>query len=180
VHIDEAVTAIRNGLVVAYPTEAVYGLGCDPNNADALQALLSLKSRAAHKGFIVIAANRRQLDSIMAVLPTHDEQTLAATWPGPCTWIVPAAKNLPPLLTGDRSTIAVRVSAHPVAQALCIACDHALVSTSANPSGDEPLRCASDVQACFGNAIAGVVDGALGNESSVTRIMELATGKRLR
>ncbi len=175
-----AAGAIKAGEIIAYPTEAIYGLGCDPNNHQALAQLLKLKSRASNKGLILVASNRSQLD------PFIDDQNPAIlerannSWPGPVTWIMPASKLCHPLLTGNRSTIAVRISAHPVVRDLCDACDHALVSTSANISGEIPLENAEDIANAFTTNIAGVVEGALGGLENATSIFDAITGVQLR
>jgi len=178
--VDEAASLIASGHVVAYPTEAVYGLGCDPNNVEALQKVLNMKARAPNKGFIIIAANQAQLSAYMAT-PTKAEQAkLSAEWPGPVTFIVKSAGPLPEQLNGGRHTLAVRVSSHPVVAALCTACGHALISTSANSSGHTELRSAAAVMAQFGKDIAGVVEGELGNLATTTPIYSLITGEHIR
>jgi len=175
-----AVSAIKAGEIIAYPTEAIYGLGCDPQNHAALTRLLKLKSRASNKGLILVASNRAQLD------PFIDNQNPAIlerankSWPGPVTWIMPASKLCHPLLTGGRPTIAVRISAHPVVRDLCDGCEHALVSTSANISGDIPLANAEDIADAFAPDIAGVVEGQLGGLENATSIFDASTGVQLR
>jgi L-threonylcarbamoyladenylate synthase len=175
----EAGHAIRAGAVVAYPTEAVYGLGCDPLNAAAVQRLLAIKGRPLHKGVILIAAELRQLSPFMAPLAAADLATLQADWPGPVTWVVPAAPDLPPWLSGGRDTVAVRVTAHPLAAALCRAAGMPLVSTSANASGRPPARTALQARLrCPGVDL--VLAGATGGRKRPTEIRDLASGRRLR
>lgn len=175
-----AASAIKAGEIIAYPTEAIYGLGCDPRNHEALTRLLALKSRASNKGLILVASNYSQLD------PFIDNQNPAMlerankSWPGPVTWIMPASSQVHPLLTGERPTIAVRISAHPVVRDLCDQCEHALVSTSANISGEIPLANAEEIADTFASSIAGVVEGALGGLESATSIFDASTGVQLR
>jgi len=176
----QAAQEIAGGAVVAYPTEAVYGLGCDPNNVGALQQILTLKERDKSKGFILIASQQVQLKPYMAALSNEQQSQLDHAWPGPVTFVVTAKPDVPNLLTGGRDTLAVRVSSHPVVVALCDACQHPLVSTSANLSGQEAFRDATLVLDAFGDKIAGVVDGALGDLAAATPIHSLITGKRLR
>lgn len=171
---------IASGRLIAYPTEAVYGIGCDPANPDAVKAVLKLKSRDQHKGFILIAAELAQLRPYIDVLSAGDQQTLNEAWPGPVTFVCKAKPDLPELLTGGRDTIAVRVSAHPVVVELCNACGHALISTSANISGRPALTNADAVAAEFGDEISGVVDGSLGELKTATPIFSLITGEQLR
>lgn len=171
---------IARGELIAYPTEALYGIGCDPNNASALASVLELKARDKNKGFIIIAANFAQLTPFIQPPTDLEKERLNAAWPGPVTYVVAAKPSLPSLLTGGRDTLAVRVSSHPVVRDLCVACGHALVSTSANLSGTPGLTTASEVCKQFGKHLAGVVDGSLGNLKSATPIYSLASGEKLR
>lgn len=171
---------IACGQLIAYPTEAVYGIGCDPKNLSALNSLLNLKTRDESKGFILIAADIAQLEPFIQP-PTETElKQLNVHWPGPVTFVVRAKPDLPNLLTGGRDTLAVRVSSHPVVTELCTACGQALISTSANLSGKPALTDASSVLAELGHALAGVVDGSLGKLRSATPIYSLVSGKQLR
>ncbi len=139
--IDEAAPLLQRGGLLAYPTEAVWGLGCDPDNEAAVLRLLQLKQRPVEKGLILVAAHldplRRWLD--LPALPPERLARVAASWPGPHTWVMPAAAGAPAWITGGRDSIAVRISAHPVVVALCEAFGGVVVSTSANRGG-EPRR----------------------------------------
>ncbi len=131
---------MRSGGVIAYPTEAVYGLGCDPLNAQAVQRLFRLKGRSLDKGLILIGAEPRHLMPYMGAMPQARFREIWGSWPGHLTWIVPASAHTPDWLTGGRDSIALRMTAHPLAAALCRACGGALVSTSLNRSGRRPAR----------------------------------------
>jgi len=144
-----AIYSIRRGGIIAYPTEAVYGLGCDPLNGPAIGRLLRLKGRPADKGLILIAASFRQLRPYIRLLDEQLMQPILASWPGPNSWLLPAADALPDWLSGGRSSLAVRVTAHPLAAALCRAWGGPLVSTSANPSGRLPARTPLHVRSSF-------------------------------
>lgn len=172
--------AIDAGGIVAYPTEGVYGLGCDPLNSDAVERLLAIKHRDAGRGFILIASNREQLSPYLDPVPASVEQNLAESWPGPVTWILPAAPDTPDILTGGRHTIAARVSAHPLVRALCDTCDAALISTSANLSGHPPARSALTVRRTLGDAVDFILSAPLGGRSRPTEIRDAATGKVIR
>ncbi|MFP4146937.1 MAG: L-threonylcarbamoyladenylate synthase [Halorhodospira sp.] len=178
--LQRAVVALRSGGVVAYPTEAVWGLGCDPWCAAAIERLLSLKGRSAMKGLILIAAEPEQLTPFLAPLPTACAVQVHATWPGPVTWVLPAAEQTPAWLTGGRESMAVRVTAHPVASALCQAFGGALVSTSANRAAGRPARNASAVRRYFGERIDALVPGAVGDLQRPTPIRDGRTGAYLR
>ena len=175
-----AIETVRSGGVIAYPTEAVYGLGCDPLEAGAVQRILELKERDAAKGLILIASRIQQLLPYLDELPAAVMQKLEASWPGPVTWVVPAAPAIPPWLTGGRTTLAVRVTAHPVAAALCEALDMALVSTSANRGGQAPARTPLAVRTLWGGQVDCILPGAVGGLDKPTEIREALTGKVLR
>ena len=175
-----AVQAVQDGGVIAYPTEAVFGLGCDPLEEEAVVRILEIKRRDAAKGVILIAAHMEQVLPFMAKLPGEILGILEASWPGPVTWVVPAAAHVPSWLTGGRSTLAVRVTAHPVARVLCEACSMALVSTSANRSGQAPARSSLMVRMRLGATVDCIVPGAVGGLSKPTEIREALTGKVLR
>jgi len=175
-----AVATLRAGGIVAYPTEGVWGLGCDPANEDAVRRLPRLKQRPIEKGLILLAADEEQLAPWIAPLDTALAKRLRATWPGPVTWIVPCRNDCPAWLTGDRDTLAVRVTAHPPARALCAAVGMALTSTSANPSGSMPLTTSAAVREAFGPALAAVLDGPLGELNGPTEIRDARTGHILR
>jgi L-threonylcarbamoyladenylate synthase len=178
--IKAAVRIIRAGGLIAYPTEAVYGLGCDPRNPQAAQKLLDLKRRPMHKGLILIAADFAQLAPFLQPLSAADHAQLAATWPGPYTWLIPARTDTPRWLRGGHETLAVRVTAHPLAAALCRACGHALVSTSANFSRRPPARTALAVRRQLGMAIDYLLPGPTGGAARPTEIRDLRSGQRVR
>lgn len=178
--LQEAVNSIRAAGVVAYPTEGVYGLGCDPHIEAALQRIIDIKGRDSHKGFIVVASTQEQLSEFIAPVQDDWQIQFDHVWPGPVTFVVPAAEDINVLLSGYRETIAVRVSDHPVVRRLCELYGGALVSTSANRSGNQAYRTADDVRAEFGEAIDIVVDDQLGDLVTSTKIIDVRTGMRLR
>ena len=173
----QAVRTLRRGGVIAYPTEAVYGLGCDPLDARAVMRLLALKQRPVEKGLILIAADMDQLTPFLAPLSEEDRARLAATWPGPVTWLVPARPETPTWLRGAHQTLAVRVTAHPLAAALCRAAGQAMVSTSANPGGRPPARNAMQVRRYFSDRLDAIIAGPLGVEARPTVIRDLTSGR---
>jgi L-threonylcarbamoyladenylate synthase len=179
-NIPEAVTILQHGGVVAYPTEAVYGLGCDPMNPVAVEQLLQLKHRSVEKGLILIASAWEQVAAYTAPV---SEQLLAqvyATWPGPVTWVFPAAASAPKWITGRHAGIAVRVTVHPVASELCRAFGGALVSTSANVDGQAPAMSAKEVGEIFSGQVDLIVEGEIGDLGKPTEIRDVVSGKVLR
>ena len=177
---DSAIQTLRQGGVIAYPTEAVFGLGCDPDNHAALVQLIELKQRAASKGVILIAADLSQLEPYVARVDKQLLQRALATWPGPFTWLFPCAQTVDPLLLGEHSTIAVRITAHPVARQLCLLFGKPIVSTSANISGHAPARSASEVQSQFGDRITVIVDGEVDVNAKPSEIRDLISNKVIR
>ncbi|OFS11743.1 L-threonylcarbamoyladenylate synthase type 1 TsaC [Hafnia sp. HMSC23F03] len=173
--------ALKNEKVVAYPTEAVFGLGCDPDSELAVHALLDLKQRQWEKGLILIAANYEQLLPYVddAKLSGERREEVFSYWPGPVTWVMPAKATTPQWLRGRFSTIAVRVSDHPVVQNLCLQFGKPLVSTSANLSGLEPCRTAQEVRLQFGDAFP-VVDAEVGGRLNPSEIRDALTGELFR
>ena len=180
--IADAADALKHGGVIAYPTEAVWGLGCDPSDEAATLRLLAIKQREVGKGLILIAADADQLAPFadLAALPRERRDAVLATWPGPHTWIVPAMRAAPRWITGEHDGIAVRVSAHPVVVALCRAFDGTLVSTSANPAGVSPPTSLDAFDAGLLAAVDGVVAGATGGLERPTDIRDARTGDVLR
>ncbi len=170
---------LRRGGIIAYPTESCYGLGCDPRNPRALQRLIRLKGRSAAKGMLLIADHFKRLKPFVRPLHAADLARMQHSWPGPVTWVVPASNACPPLLTGGRSTIAVRVTAHPVAARLCRSLGMALVSTSANKSGKKPAKTAAECRRIFGARVR-VIAGRIGRRRRPSTLIDLATGNILR
>lgn len=176
-----AAEALRAGGVVAYPTEAVYGLGCDPQNHAAFERVFALKQRPPTQGVLLIAADFAQVE--MYIDPAAPAAALArarATWPGPHTWILPRAANVPDWIAGSHAGIALRVTAHPLAAALCRAFDGAIVSTSANRHGEPPARTAEQVRAAFNGELAYILDGAVGGLERPTPIRNAVSGVEIR
>lgn len=175
-----AVRQLQLGGLIAYPTEGVWGLGCDPGNQEALQRLIALKGRSADKGLILIAGHIDQVEPYLAGIDPEQRRQLEATWPGPVTWLVPDRGRAPRAVVGQHPTVAIRVSDHPLVQALCAAFGRPIVSTSANPSGQPAAMSAEQVRAWFGGQLGAVVEGALGGRDRPSQIRDLATLRVLR
>lgn len=177
-----AAAVLRNGGVIAYPTEAVWGLGCDPGNQAAVLKLLALKQRPVEKGMILVAADVAQLQGWVRLdaLAAERRQAVLDSWPGANTWIVPAGTQAPRWITGDHDGIAVRVSAHPLVRALCQAWGGPLVSTSANLAGNPPARSREQLDPALLARLDGLLPGDTGGLAQPTRIRIAATGEVLR
>ncbi|MEG2802969.1 Sua5/YciO/YrdC/YwlC family protein [Stenotrophomonas sp.] len=180
--VDTALPALRAGGVIAYPTEAVWGLGCDPGNEAAVMKLLQLKQRPVEKGMILVAATLAQLDGWvrMDALPADRQREVQASWPGAHTWILPAGDRAPRWITGEHRGIAVRVSAHPLVAGLCRAWGGPLVSTSANLAGHPPARTRAALDPALLRQLDGLIDGATGGLAQPTPIRDALSGQVLR
>ena len=176
--IEQAATLLRNGAVLAYPTESVFGLGCDPQQLDAVERILRLKGRSQQKGLILIASSEQQVWPW--IKHQNELQMTRSSWPGPVTWVFSAAANTPELLCQADHSIAIRVTDHPVAKALCDAFGGALVSTSANPAGLPPAREPAVLETYFAGKLDALLDGSLGQLKRPSEIRDARTGKTLR
>lgn len=170
---------LQAGGVIAYPTEGVWGLGCNPWNGSAVERLLDLKQRPVHKGLILIAGEIEQFDFLLWDLPDAQLAKLRLSWPGPNTWLVPHQGRLPGWITGAHDTVALRVTTHPVVRQLCAAAGP-LVSTSANPGGRPSARSRLRVEQYFHGELDAVVPGALGGARNPSIIRDLQTDQVIR
>jgi len=169
---------LLGGGVIAYPTEGVYGLGCLPDDLSAIARVLRIKQRSASKGLILIAASARQFDDWIDTayrgrLPDPDPLR-------PVTWIVKPSHRVPALVTGDNPGLAIRITTHPVAAAICDAVAMPVVSTSANVAGRPVARNRYVLRRSFGHLVDYVVPGSCGPAAGPSEIRELATGRILR
>jgi L-threonylcarbamoyladenylate synthase len=175
--IDKAVSDLRQGRVLAYPTEAVYGLGCDPFNESAVEAILQLKRRDRSQGMILLISSWAQLSTLIEDVPDALLESVRNTWPGPVTWLFPKAAIVPRWICGDHASVAIRMTAHPVARQLCL--DGPIVSTSANESGHPPARSINALYEQFKDKLS-VVAGRLGTQMQPSAIYDVLSGTRLR
>jgi len=184
INLSNALNALRNQGVIAYPTESVFGLGCDPDCRQAIEKVLQIKKRPAYKGLILIAADIAQLQNYADFSSLNSTQLSAIkeSWPGPVTWVIAAQKNLSPLISGDFDSVAVRVSDHPVVQQLCREFCKPLISTSANLSGLPPCTTSRQVRSMFSRQalLESIVDAPVSGLSAPSQIYNGYSGKRLR
>lgn len=176
----EALRHLRQERVIAYPTEAVWGLGCDPWSESACTRLLEMKQRTWDKGLILVAASEAQLAPFIEVPSKAVWKRAALTWPGPATWVFPCTEETPMWISGDRDTVAVRISAHLVVTELCLRFGSALVSSSANTANREPAMFPAQVRRYFGEDLDFLLPGSLGGLPRPTSIRDAITGHILR
>ena len=177
-----AVEAIRQGELIVYPTEAVWGIGCDPKNQRAMHNLLAAKNRPVKKGVILIASNLEQVADYIDLgkLPVGRLDEIEATWPGPYTWLMPISEHAPEWITGGSELFAVRVTTHPTVIKLCNQFGGAIVSTSANITTEPTPETLDGVRAVFGAKVKVYVDDALGGNKQPSKIIHAITGEVLR
>ena len=169
---------VRSGGVLAYPTETVFGLGCLPDDDAAVARVLEIKKRDPAMGLVLIAADAEQLEGWIEMPP--GSQLLTPGGKRPVTWVVPATDNVPLFVRGNNDGVAVRITTHPVAAALCRVADSPLVSTSANISGRPPARNAHVLRRLFGDLVDCIVPGECGPASGPSEIRDLQSGRVLR
>lgn len=178
-HLNQAIRIIKSGGVIAYPTEAVYGLGCLPENFPAVKKILHLKQRQMHKGLILVAADVSQLEQYISFPNQAVRKQVLDTWPGPVTWILPAKPAVPVWIRGNHASVAVRVSNHPLVRELCSKTGP-IVSTSANPTGRPPARTIWKVINYFGRSLEYILPGKIDIHRGPTEIRDAISGKILR
>lgn len=181
INITKAVALIQAGNVLAYPTEGVYGLGCDPFNPQAFDKLLDAKQRPMEKGVILIASSVEQVKDLAAVFYQPWTQAVLNGWESPLrptTWILPATEAVPDWITGGRDTVAIRVTHHPQVKALCDALEMPLVSTSANLSGQAAIKSREECAEIFPNIP--ILEGSLSGLSEPSQIWDAQTMIRIR
>ena len=172
---------LKNEQVVAYPTEAVFGLGCKPTSQRAIEELLYLKQRPIEKGLILIAPNLDFFSDFVdfsPLLPSH-LMKLKQSYSQPITWVVPIKKNISPLLRGQFNSLAIRVCSHPLVALLCQQTGFALTSTSANLSGEKPCRTVVEVQQQFGQDFP-ILNGKVGQATKPSEIRDIFTNQIIR
>ncbi|GHA20511.1 Sua5/YciO/YrdC/YwlC family protein [Oceanisphaera arctica] len=177
-----ALEQLRQGGIIGYATEAVFGLGCDPDNGDAVRRLLEIKQRPVDKGLVLIAADFSQLLPYLdlAALPPGRLEVILNSWPGPYTWIIPARPEVPIWLKGRFSSLAVRVTAHRQVHDLCLAFGKPLVSTSANKTGEPPARSEQQLAELMGATLDYILPGQTDGRANPSLIRDGITGAVVR
>ncbi len=181
----EAASCLKKGQVLAYPTEAVWGIGCDPFNAQAFAEILKLKQRPIEKGVILLAANVSQVEHLLTELSPEMRCQVIESWSSRApteratTWLLPAGDEIPAWIKGSHTKVAVRVTTHPLCVALCHAFNGFIVSTSANPAGLEPARSLQEASQYFGSSL-NYLNGDLGLSREPSKIIDAESGEIIR
>ena len=181
--LDHAVKVLQQGGVIAYPTEAVYGLGCDPQNLAAVKIILQLKQRKKEKGLILVASSYDQFKNYIQPLENAIEKKLLNSWKDKTkaiTWLVPVKKETSEYLKGQFDTIAIRVSHHPLVKELCEKFAGAIVSTSANISTHDAARTAEQVKQIFADKIDFIIEGETDINAQPSEIRDALSNKIIR
>ena len=171
---------LKEGGVIAYPTEAVWGLGCDPSNEIAVKRILQLKQRPVSKGLILVSGQESHFSVLLEGLDQGVLKRMRASWPGHTTWLVPHHNRIPVSIHGDSDKVAIRVSAHPVVVALSLGFGGAIVSTSANPGGQKAAETEEEARGYFSQSEVTFCVGETGSQKRASRIIDALSGQVLR
>jgi L-threonylcarbamoyladenylate synthase len=179
-YLSEATKTLTDGGIIAYPTEAVYGLGCDPFNETAVKRLLSIKQRSMEQGLILIAADWQQVVHLVQPIPPERMAIIQSTWPGPITWVFPASSQVPTWIRGRHPTVAIRITNYSIAKQLCQRFSKPIVSTSANTSKQPALLDTASVKLTFGHKVDYILPGRVGGAAKPSEIHDALTGEIFR
>ncbi|WP_044408761.1 L-threonylcarbamoyladenylate synthase [Thiomicrospira microaerophila] len=181
--IAQAILKLQLGEVIAYPTEAVFGLGCHPFNQQAVEQILRLKQRSVEKGLILVAADPNALSNLTQLYHQAWSEKVLNSWKNPAqaiTWVLPKTAACPNWISGEHDSVAVRVSHHPIVKSLCEASEQGvLVSTSANPAGLAPALNCQQIKHYFADQVW-CLAGALGGLSQPSQIWDARSDQQLR
>ncbi|WP_444996627.1 L-threonylcarbamoyladenylate synthase [Aliikangiella sp. IMCC44359] len=177
--LDCAVKAIDCGGVIAYPTESVFGLGCDPYHNDAIKKILSIKKRPAYKGLIILVSDIAQAEPFLQPLSKQQLQRVNIPRERAITWLIPCQPEVSPLLRGHFRSLAVRITQHPIARAICESTNTPLVSTSCNIAGKSELKTTMAVRNHMKAKIDWLVDGKCGGQAP-SQIIDITNDRVLR
>ncbi|MGV6852399.1 MAG: L-threonylcarbamoyladenylate synthase [bacterium] len=178
--ISQATAVLKEGGVIAYPTEGMYGLGCDPYNKTAVLRIIRMKQRQIEAGLILIGNHSGQVLPVTTMEPLALTQMTKMTWPGPTTWVLPCSDRVPDWIRGEQEGVAVRVSNHPIAAALTEDFGQLLVSTSANPHHMPPATNVEQVLGYFPNQIDFILEGDVNESLGASEIRDISSGLILR
>lgn len=172
----QAVDVLKQGGLIIYPTEGIYGIGCDALNEKSVQNVFNVKYRNNEKSFIVLCSEVVHISKLISDDYVQDKKLSEKEF---ITWIVPISKNCPQWLTKNNK-IAIRLTDHPVIKELCTGIDGPIISTSANISGKKYINNIDIISELFTDEVECIVEGNLGGEAKSSSIIDIATGHILR
>ena len=172
--IQSVIDILRNGGIVGYPTETVYGLGCNPWNMEAVKRIQFLKGRDSDKPMIILIPQIQDVDLLTVSVPNRTKSVMKTFWPGSLTLVLKGSEKAPEYILNENKTIGLRISSDPVCRNLLKKYNHPIVSTSANPSGENPARSAEEVEAFFGDKLDAVLDGGLRKTREPSTVVDLS------
>jgi L-threonylcarbamoyladenylate synthase len=171
-----AARCLINGGIIAYPTEAVYGIGCLPEHEISIARLRKIKQRPKNQGVILISDQLKRLEPYLQPLSLRQRSLLQTHRQRPVTWLVPAADHCPESLRGMHDRVAIRLTTHPLVTELCRLTGSALISTSANRRGHPPAKTVRQVTTALGKDIDCILTGPTGTARKVSEIRDIDTG----
>ena len=171
--------AIAAGAVIGYPTDTIWGFGCDPLNAASVAHILQIKRRPVEMGVILLSSRLEYCEPFVRI-PAERRAEIESPAATPTTWLIDASPACPEWIRGRHPTVAIRITDHPVLEALCAGFGRPLVSTSANRSGRPTVRNALQMRRQFGDELDAIVTGFDTGGSKASRIQSLASGQLLR
>lgn len=174
---EEALRLVGRGGVLVFPTETVYGLGGCPMDEKVIGRIFSIKDRPVGKPLPLVAAHLEAVRRAVAWWPSWAQALADAFWPGPLTLVLPAAPGFPRDLVSQQGTIALRISSHPVPKRLADACGGWIVATSANLSGEPPVRDPNKLSKTLLQRVDGLLDGGLLEKEVPSTVVELFPGE---
>ncbi len=177
--LNQAIQCLKSGGVIAYPTESVYGLGCDATDLESVSRILKIKKRDPDKGLILLVSDIQQASRF--IIPLTEQQIAKLNQPSAhaITWLLARNRAVSTLITGTHSKLAVRVTTHPIAKMLCEGFGSPIISTSCNLHGQPSHRDAESVASDSSLDLDLIIEGSCGREPP-SRIIDLLTGARIR
>ncbi len=174
--VEDAVTWIQSGGVVAIPTDTLYGLAADPFNAAAVERIFAVKGRSAERALPLIAADVAQITSYFGPL-SRDAETLAGRfWPGPLTMLLHAPRAMAADVSGGTGRVGVRVPDHSIARAVCAGVGRPITATSANISGEPATSDPDEVERTLGGAVDFLLDTGRTRGGAPSTILDVTDG----
>ena len=177
--VKDVICHLKSGEVIGYPTEAVYGIGCDPWNQSSVEKIAKIKGRKKRQTFLMVASSIDQLTDLIDISRLSSQ--VKSSWPGHTTWLIKAKENVPYWLQDEQTNkVGVRISNHPLVRELCSEYGKPIISTSANISGKEEIKNQQEFIRTFSSDINYLVDGDLGDYDKASMIIDMETNKKIR